>query len=228
MGISPKTKQNAWLLAGLACFYVAVYAAWYPRTFSILDEQAYLSFAVALTKGTVFADVAGVDSVRTMSVGEHSAPMIGLGTSLLFAPVVNWNWRASFAIILATHLIGWLACAGALRKVELPVWYSVLYLLHPVAALYSRTVMSDVPTMSLMMLGLWMYLGPGSRPFLAGFFWGLMPHFRFAQVVTLAVLGAGVFSRDLVHGVRVGRIAIRRTLLMGMRDVSGSARRGSP
>jgi hypothetical protein len=149
-------------------------------------------------------------------VGEHSAPTFGLGTSLLFAPVVNWNWRASFAIVLATHLIGWLACAGALRKVELPVWYSVLYLLHPVAALYSRTVMSDVPTMSLMMLGLWMFLGPGSRPFLAGFFWGLMPHFRFAQAVALVALGASVFSRDLIHSLKGGRVAMRRTLLTGM------------
>jgi hypothetical protein len=159
--------------------------------------------------------VAGVDSVRTIAIGEHLAPRIGLGTSALLAPVVSWNWRACFAIILATHLVGVLACAGALRKVELPVWYAALYLLHPVAALFSRTAMSDVPTMTLTMLGLWLYLQPASRPFLAGLCWGLMPHFRFAQSVAIAALGAGVFLRDLVQSREVGRIELRRTLLVG-------------
>ena len=209
-------RSHAFLLGGLIVCFIGVYAALYPRTFSILDEQAHLSFAVALAKGTVYADVAGVDSVRTIRIGEHLAPRIGLGTSLLFAPIVNRSWRACFAIVLGAHLIGVLACAGALRKVELPVWYAALYLFHPVAALYSRTAMSDVPTMTLMMLGLWLYLGPRSRPFLAGLCWGLMPHFRFAQAVAIAALGAGVFLRDLIHSHRVGRIDLRRSLLMGV------------
>jgi hypothetical protein len=208
-------RSHAYLLGGLIAFFIGVYAAWYPRTFSILDEQAFLSLAVTLTKCTVYADVAGVDSVRTISIGEHLAPRVGLGTSLLFAPIVNWNWRACFAIVLGVHLVGVLACAGALRKVELPVWYAALYLFHPVAALYSRTATSDVPTMALTMLGLWLYLQPRSRPFLAGLCWGLMPHFRFAQVVAIAALGAAVFLRDLIHSHRVGRIELRRTLVLG-------------
>jgi 4-amino-4-deoxy-L-arabinose transferase-like glycosyltransferase len=108
-----------------------------------------------------------------------------------------------------------LACAGALRKVELPVWYAALYLLHPVAALYSRTAMSDVPTMTLTMLGLWCYLGPASRPFLAGLAWGLMPHFRFSQAMAIAALGAAALLRDLMHSHREGRLTLRRSLLIG-------------
>jgi len=208
-------RSHSYLLGGLMVFFIGVYAALYPRTFSIIDEQAYLSFAFVLAKGTVYADVAGVDATRSIRIGEHVAPRFGLGASFLFAPVVKRNWQASFAIVLGVHLVGVLACAGALRKVELPVWYAALYLFHPVAALYSRTATSDVPTMTLTMLGLWLYLGPRSRPFLAGLCWGLMPHFRFAQAVAVAALGASALLRDLIQSHRTGRIELRRSLLLG-------------
>jgi hypothetical protein len=208
-------RAHAWILGGLVLFFAAVYLAWYPRTFSIQDEQAYLSYALVLSQGTLYPDVAGVHMTRAMPAGDHVVPRFGLGTSLLFAAVVNFDWRLSFALILLIHLAGTLACAATLRKVDLPTWYACLYLFHPVAALYSRTAMSDIPTMTLTMLGLWAYLAPRSRPLLAGLCWGLMPHFRFAQSVVVAMLGLATFLRDVAKMRETRRLDLRRTFLVG-------------
>jgi hypothetical protein len=208
---SPRTQLA--LLGALALFSVGTYAALYPPTYSIIDEQGYLSYGLVLARGTPFADVAEVRATRSDYVRGHLVPEFGLGTSALLMPFVRLDWRAGFAVILATHLLGTALCALALRRARLPPLFAVLYLFHPVAVLYSRTAMSDVPTMALVMAGVAAWVGPRRRPFWAGLALGFTPHFRFAQAPAVAAVGAAVLLRDLWESRRQGRLQLRPTLL---------------
>ncbi len=191
------TKAAPWAL-GLA--FAVVYALLYPATYSILDEQGYLSYALTLLHGTPYPDVAGVRVVRAVFYAHsgHLAASFPPGTSALIAPALAvLPWRTAFACIALTHLAGSALCALALRRAGLPRGFALLYLLHPVAVLYSRTVMSDVPAMALTMGAVAVWLGPERRPALAGALLGASCWFRFAQLPLLAAFGAAQLWRAL-------------------------------
>jgi hypothetical protein len=199
------------LSATVSALYIGLYVGFYPPTFSILDEQAYLSYGLLLTRGEVFADGTDVQPARTLEVDGRLAPRTPLGTPLLLAPAIALDWRASFAVTLLLHLIGAAACAATLRKLALPPVYALLYLLHPVASLYARTVMSDVPTMTFSMLGVHAALSPRARPFLAGLAFGALPHFRFAQAITPFVVALVWGAQDLHASLAARRPCFSRS-----------------
>jgi hypothetical protein len=192
------TREAAapWAL-GLA--FAAVYAALYPATYSIIDEQTYLSYALTLLRGALHHDVAGVSTVHAPYYAHPGhAPSFAPGTSLLLAPVLALlPWRASFACFGLVHLAGSALCALALRRAGLWPGYALLYLLHPIAVLYSRTVMSDVPAMALTMAAVAAWLGPRSRPALAGALLGVSVWFRFAQFPLVAAFAGAQLWRAL-------------------------------
>ncbi len=191
------TARAPWAL-GLA--FAAVYGALYPATYSILDEQAYLSYALTLLHGTPHPDVAGVYMVRARFYPEtgHMAASFPPGTAALIAPALALlSWRAAFACIALVHLAGTALCALALRRAGLPRSFALLYLLHPVAVLYSRTVMSDVPAMALTMGAVAVWLGPRASPALAGALLGASLWFRFAQLPLLAAFAGAQLVRAI-------------------------------
>jgi len=206
------TRFDSRALLVLMLLYAAVYAAWYPRTFSILDEQAFLSFGTALSRGTVYADVAGVDAARAIEIDGHRAPRVSLGMPALLAPIVAVDWRGGFLVALALHLIGTWACAAMLGALGLRPIFAALYLFHPVAALYTRTVMSDIPTMALTTVTLWLLVRTHSRPLLAGLVIGLTPHLRGSQLVVIAGLGLAFALRDLARSREHGWAALTPSL----------------
>ena len=191
--------------------YAAGYVALYPPTFSILDEQAYLAFADLIAHGTVYAEDAGTTPARTWRVDEHRVPRTPLGTSMLLAPLARWWWRGSFAVMGALHVVAVLAFAAAARRLGLSPGYAVVLLLHPVAVLYARTAMSDVPSMALSALALSMYvapqLGPRRGPLLAGSALGAMLHFRFGDAVVVGGVLAASLARELASAARERRVA---------------------
>ena len=86
-----------------------------------------------------------------------------IGTAVLMAPFVALaGWRAAFLVPLlcllgSTLLVGrWLQ-----EERRSPVWALTL-LGYPVALLMGRVCMSDVPSMAVVTLGLWLFWrGPG-------------------------------------------------------------------
>jgi hypothetical protein len=211
-------RRSAWLIAGLCLFYVVVYAALYPPTYSIGDEHGYLSYGLSLARGSFYPDVVDVRVGRVMSqpATGHLAPVFAIGTSVLVAPVAEIDWRASFAVILGVHLLGTFFCAVALRRLGLSPIYASLYLLHPVAALYSRTVMSDIPTMTAMMAAVAAWVGTRRRPLLTGLALGLSVNFRFSQAVLVAAFGIAVLARDLVRSRREGALKLESSLRVAL------------
>ena len=209
-------------LGALCVLYVIAYAALYPPTYSIMDEQGYLAYARVLTQGTLHPDVAGVRVLRTRLYEEtaHSAPSFPVGTSALLALAYPLGWRAAFAVVMGLHLIGTGLCAWALRRLGLPVLGAALYLLHPVAVLYARTAMSDVPTMTLCMAAVAAWVGSRPRPGWAGLALGASLLFRYAQLVYLAAFGVAVLLRDL-RGPHQGWRRWRGSLWFGLGALPG-------
>jgi hypothetical protein len=214
--LSSSWSIERWVLVALGLLFAAVYFALYPPTYSIVDEQGYLSYGLAISRGTPFADEAGVFAIRSDYVKGHLVPDFAIGTSVLIAPTFLFDWRASFGVIMLVHLLGTTACAVALRRAGIAPLLAALYLFHPVATLYSRTVMSDIPATTLMMAGVAAWLGPRRHPVLAGLAIGLTPHFRFAQAGIVAAFGLAVLLRDLLQSREKGRLQLRTTILFGM------------
>jgi hypothetical protein len=198
--VQAEERETAWAPWALGLGFAAVYALLYPATYSVLDEQGYLSYALTLLQGTLHPDVAGVYMLRAQYYAQigHLAASFPPGTSALIAPVVALlHWRASFACIGLVHLAGSALCAVALRRAGLPRAFALLYLLHPVAVLYSRTVMSDVPAMALTMAGVAAWLGGRASPALAGALLGASVWFRFAQLPLVAAFAVAQLVRAL-------------------------------
>jgi len=220
----PGIRTQVGILATLSLGFVLLYAGLYPPTYSIIDEQGYISYGLVLAEGTLFSDVAGVRAARSEHGADgHLVPEFGYGTSALLAPFVTIDWRASFAVIGIVHLLGSWLCVLALRRCGLPPIYAVLYLLHPVGVLYSRTAMADVPSATLMMAAVAAWAGDRKNPWLTGLVLGLAPHFRVALVVPVAAFGAVVLIRDVVASRREGRVDLGCTLRVALGLLPGVA-----
>ncbi len=215
MMVSRNPREGRWLLL-IAAIFCAIYLFYYPRTYSALDEQGFLSFTMVLAEGTLRADEAGIFVVRHAIVDGHTVPAVGLGTLVLLLPAVLVHWKTTFIVMLIVHLLGFWAASRILASARMPRLYAVLYLLLPTAALYSRTIMSDLPTAVLTLFGLWAYLARPQRPLLAGALWGLTPFFRFAQIPFLVGIGLARLLKDLADWRRTGRLDFRPTLMLAL------------
>ncbi|TFG88649.1 MAG: hypothetical protein E4H17_02030 [Gemmatimonadales bacterium] len=219
-GTAVQDWSGRWLLA-LALLFTAIYLLYYPRTYSVLDEQGFLSFAMVLAKGTLKADEAGIFVVRQAIVNGHAVPAVGLGTVVLLLPAVLIHWQTAYLLMLGVHLLGFWAASRALAHAGLPRLYAALYLLFPPAALYARTAMSDLPTAVLTLCGLWAYLARPRRPLWAGVLWGFTPFFRFAQAPFLLGLGLARLAKDLLAWRRTGNRDLWPVLYLGLGMVPG-------
>ena len=97
------------IIAAAVVIFVVLYAIWYPRTFSIIDESTYLSTAYAYRAGTIYHDEAGISSVTRIETDGHRVSKFGPLMPLLLMPFTWVGWRATFTANLLMHLIGfWL------------------------------------------------------------------------------------------------------------------------
>jgi len=215
------------LLAVLCALYAACCAYFYPPTYSIMDEQAYLAYGLVLAEGTLHPDEAGIRVLRSRHYAAtgHQAPSFPPGTSALFAAALGagFDWRACFAVVMLVHVLGTWACALALRRSGLSALWAALYLFHPVAVLYARTAMSDVPAMAFTMAGVAALCGPRRAPLLAGLALGASLQFRYAQLALVAALAVAALVRDLATTRQRGRLELGDSLRFALGLLPGLA-----
>jgi hypothetical protein len=181
-----------------AIAYVACFLVWYPSTFAIVDESTYLSTAYVYRAGTIFSDVARVESVSRVRAGGHEvskfAPLWPAALALFTLP----GWRGAFLANLAVHLAGFALFARLVRRAGLPAWTSLLYLAHPTLVYYSRTLMSDLAAGVLFLAAWWHWGGDRRRSaVLAGVWAGLSCAVRYTNVALVALFAAASALDDL-------------------------------
>jgi hypothetical protein len=210
--VAPDSGIRTPLAAALA--WAALFALAYPRTFAIIDESTYLSTAYVYRAGTIFLDVAGVDSVSRVPVGGHEVSKFAPLWPLLLTPLTALGWRATFAANPILHLVGFVVFVRMLRSAKLPSWGALLYLAHPTLVYYSRTLMSDVAAGVLFLLAwrAWRRETPGGA-LRAGLWLGASCLVRYTNVVLAALFVAAAVGEQARGRSTAGRT---RALLGGL------------
>ena len=109
-----------------------------------MDEASYMNTAYAVDHGTMYLDVAHAAPIQAYAVGPHTISQYPPGMAFLLAPLGFLGWNVALGFNLIVHLTLFWIVAGLLKANKTPPVFALLYLLHPVAALFSRTVLSDL------------------------------------------------------------------------------------
>ncbi len=197
------------LLLLVTAVVVVTWAVATPVTWTIFDEQAYLTQAQRFAEGDAFplahrlGDVALPGPRMFVDDGGREIPEFALGWPLLLAPLAGIGPVFAFGLALLLHLLGTAAFARVLRRLGMAELWALLYLLHPTAILLSRSAMADVPTMAATAIGLYAWLEPRRArrgAVLAGLIWGASLHLRLSQGPLLVALFLAALWTDRDRG----------------------------
>jgi hypothetical protein len=200
--------RPAWGVLALAA---AVALLVFPRVAVVTDEAYYAGQALGLLHGSLLPT--GAEALPFAPGQEATAVRYPYGWPLLLAPLRLLGFRAMFAATLALHLLGGAAVARMLVRRGLPAWLAAAWVFHPVAWVFSRTLMSDVPAAALILLSLdlWEQGRPGRSAAALGYaLFTRTANLMAAAGVGLAVLLGRPRPRDvmlLVLGPILGGIA---------------------
>lgn len=196
--VGERLGNRLWLVPPLA--FIAIAIALYPVAISIKDESVYLATAYILRAGTVFADVAHVSVISPVQHGGHVAPLYPPGVGALLLPAVLISWHAVFAVNLLLQVAGFFIFRDLLGRLGISRGWAILYLFYPTLVLYSRTVMSEVPSATMLLLALDLYARTNrSWRIGAGAVLGLLGFFRFANPIPATLLIAGALVADIAE-----------------------------
>lgn len=192
-----KSPESIFVI-GMGLLYAILYLIFLPRCFTILDESAYINTAYVLRQGTFYADVAGIPVVCTYPVHGHYVSKYPPGMAILLALTSFLGWKTTLAVNLAVHLLTYWLVIRLLRRRKIPPAFAVLYLFHPTAVLYSRTVMADLPSGLLLTLAFSAFLN--RRAAWCGACLGLAVLMRTANGLALPLFLLACFIPDPASG----------------------------
>lgn len=173
--MSPHTDRapaGAWVFAAFLGAYLVIWLWTYPRTFGIDDEANLLSLSLAMSRGTVFLDGAGIELDADIEWRGRSISKYSPFHAALLMPAIVTDWRGSFLVAPLFVVIGAFIIRQMLREHQLSDAWAALYFLDPGLLYYSRTLLAAVPAAVLGLAGASMLLRRRPRPCLAGLLLG--------------------------------------------------------
>lgn len=168
-------------------FFSLLFCIFYPPIFAYRDESLYLGMAYVLKQGTLFIEKSHIPLATGILVRGHEVPFYPIGHSLLLLPFIFLNWKSIFLLGLFAHLFNTYLFSKLAK-----IWNAdaslaaLLFLYFPPFIFYSRTIMSDLPSLSLFLLGFLFYFDARRSNFMAGVWMGLSLFFRVSNVIILA------------------------------------------
>jgi len=170
---------------------VTTFFLFYPPMYGIMDEASYLSTAYVMQKGTFFYDEANVEpSIGTIIGEKHNFSKYPPGNAILLIPFTSIHWKLGFLRTFIFYIAGFFIFLQILKHYSIDPVFSLLYLLHPVLVLYSRTIMSDVPSLFFILLGF--YLIIENKDLASGFLLGVSLLIRYTNVIILIGIAGGL------------------------------------
>jgi hypothetical protein len=217
--------QTRWVHVTLASFVLGLLAFW-PRLLLIVDEERYVSQAMAFAGGGTTIPGSGILYPAVTGVISNYPP----GTSLLQAPFVAvGGWRAATVVSAMALILATLATVRWLRVHGGPVAFALVVPGFLGTAFFGRIAMSDVPATALVAITgalLWRAEDRRARTsFLAGLCAGAMLLFREPVLLILAPLIAGAVVRRRCN---VGALVAGGALGVGLRLAGSQMLFGSP
>ena len=213
---TPVGTRVALVAAVLA--YALLFGWFYPPIHTSMDEATYLNMAYAFHKGTLYSDVAGVEYSLGFPVsGGHVVGIYPPAHPGLLAVFAAFGWPAVFTANLVLHLAvsGVIICW--LRELRLPVLFSLLYLFHPTAVIFSRTVMSDLGSSLLILLATLAHVR--SRFVLCGALLGSTLLLRHANLIAVPLL---LFGSLFDRSIGSGHGAVGSRIISGVKCAAGA------
>lgn len=145
-------RHVVWLVCAA---YALSFLACYPHTLTNDDESHYLRQARLLLEGR--SEITRIDPLS--GVEESFAPVsYPIGTAVLMAPLVALGgWRASFMVPFLSLLLSVLVLARWLEDEGRSPLFALLVMGFPPALVMGRIAMSDVPSLAVVTVGLWLF-----------------------------------------------------------------------
>ncbi|MEO0205193.1 MAG: hypothetical protein ABIL22_00785, partial [candidate division WOR-3 bacterium] len=188
-----------------AFLFTFLFFYFYPLNIGIVDETAYLSMTYAFQKGNLYYEEAGIESApASMTVDHHLVSRYPPGNSILLLPFTAIHWKWIFLRGYILMIIGFIIFIMLLHNNQLPRHYALLFLFHPSFLLYSRTIMSDLPSTIFSLLGL-LFLTK-KRLFVSGLLFGLSIAIRYP--VALIPISSGLIFAHRKHIKELFRLLI--------------------
>jgi hypothetical protein len=187
------------LLALGIALYLLIQLSLYPPTIGIKDESTYLSDAYVLRGGTIFADIARIPLWASIIHGGHVVPMYPPGQAALLLPAILIDWHLTFAVTVGLHVAGFLLFTQLLKRFRIRREWALLYLFFPALALFSRTLMTEIPSATLTLLALLLYFRGGRSRVAAGVVFGLLAFIAYKNLITFALLWLGAATYDAIQ-----------------------------
>ncbi len=185
------------LLLLIIILQIAAIFLYYPEFYGIYDEDLYLTATYAMQKGSFFYEKAGV-----------TAPLLGIargtngnssiyppGNSALLLPFTVIHWKLGFLRNILLYIGSFLLFILILRRLNIDPVYSLIFFLHPTIVLFSRTLMSDIPSMFFLLLGIFLLLDKKSLA--AGFSIGFLVLLRYPNlIIVIGIFGALLYAKE--------------------------------
>lgn len=128
----------------------ALYLAFFPKGLVNADEYHYAGQAYALAHGR-FLPIVG-DPLPLVAGQEGAAVRFPIGWPLALSVARRLGFRAMYLVPMLFHLVAGAAFARLMIRRGLPAWANVVYLFHPALWGLSRTILSDVPAVALLVV----------------------------------------------------------------------------
>ena len=168
-----------------AIAFALVFFLLYPNFYHYTDEQTYLRNAYLLPAGKMKIGNP-LYSYGYVFNGTDYVSMYPPLQSIAIMPFALAGWQFSFLSGLLLHLLNLLIFYKILKKLGLPVVFSLLYLFFPSMALLSTTLEAELLSATCILLAAYFFLGAEKKsPFLSGLFLGLSVLARYTNLLVV-------------------------------------------
>lgn len=184
------SKLIALWLALSALAITAAYFIFYPPIYAFQDEQSYLGLAYTLKQGNLLIDSLNIPVSAYADLDGRGVPIYPLGNGFLLILFTLFSWEGAFLMGIVSHLVATYFFYKLTKLWEKDnSFVTILYLLFPPFIFFSRTIMSDMPSLMFFMMAYYFYFKPGSKKWLAGIFFGINIFFRVSNVLLILPFG---------------------------------------
>jgi len=164
--------------------YIIIFLFFYPPIFALRDESEYLSMTYILKKGHLFIGNEDIPFGLIINSTGHRVPFYPIGQSVLLLPLIFLGWKSIFLLGIGFHLLGVLFFVKLMRLFKIEnLNLALLYLFFPAFIFYSRTIMSDIPSVTLFLMACYFYFKPQGHRFISGILFGIMTLLRAANII---------------------------------------------
>lgn len=194
------TRLSWQILAVLLALYTASFFSFYPTSAVNEDEAMYIRQARLLVEGR-----ASLDKLDPLTGAEqvYLPATYPIGTAVIMSPFVSAvGWKGAWIASLLSLALGVALCARWLQDAGRSPLFALLLLGSPSALVLGRVGLSDVPSLALVALGLWLFWRGLDRAWpwwlASGFVAGVSLAFRATNPLPFVPFFAGtVLRREL-------------------------------